>query len=63
MGDKETLDKLKSNIYHLGRSMDDAPYHGVNSDQIKGINFAINKILKDTGLTTASIFKEISKKG
>ncbi|AFQ30401.1 hypothetical protein P4493_09910 [Bacillus thuringiensis] len=63
MGEKETLDKLKENIYHLDRSMDDAPYHGFNGDHIKGVRFAVNKILADTGLTTVSIFKEISKKG
>lgn len=51
MDDKEVLDKIIENIYYLGWSMQDAPFRGVSSDTVKGVNFAINKILKDTGIS------------
>lgn len=61
MSGNEVVEKIKRNIYGLSRSMDDAPYHGVSAEVIRGVNFAIGKILKDTGITLEEIIEEESE--
>lgn len=62
MNDAELIEKIKRNIFHLDWSMDDAPYHGFTGDNIRGVRFAINKILEDTGYTRESLHKEMLAK-
>ncbi|MFD2658549.1 hypothetical protein [Gracilibacillus thailandensis] len=61
MNDKELLEKIKDNIFHLGYSMQDAPYHGVSNETIKGVNYAIDKILDGTDITIQEIIEEKRK--
>ena len=42
--------------------MQDAPYHGFSGDKIKGVNFAVEKILNGTGITIESLIKEMNEK-
>ena len=56
------LERIKSNLYHLDRSMDDAPFHGFTSDNIRGVRFAIVKALEGTGYTRDSLIKEMLAK-
>jgi len=58
--DIEVLATLKRNIVGLRMSLIDAPYQGVNSDEIKAIEFSINKIIEGTGVDSYDIdvFKE-----
>lgn len=62
MTDQEQLDKLKLNILHLMYSMDDAPFHGFNSDHMAGYRFAQKKILEGTGIDFNSLNKEAKEK-
>lgn len=52
------IENIKKNILSLSWSMDDAPYFEFNKENIKGVNFAIDKILKDTGITIESLLEE-----
>jgi hypothetical protein len=58
MEKEELLEKFKKNILNLSWSMDDAPYHGFNRDNINGVNFAIDKVLEGTGITIRDMLKE-----
>ncbi|MGF9729703.1 hypothetical protein [Bacillus licheniformis] len=60
--DKEQFEQMKRNILSLDMSLSDAPFHGVTHDQISGIKFAIEKVLKDTGITFESLIEERDKK-
>ncbi|MCY8663690.1 hypothetical protein P9D54_13210 [Bacillus haynesii] len=60
--EKEQFERMKQNILVLGMSLSDAPFHGVNHDHISGIKFAIEKVLKDTGITFESLIEERDKK-
>ncbi|MEX3625808.1 hypothetical protein [Viridibacillus arvi] len=62
MNEEEQLEKLKKNIMGLEMAMIDAPYFGLNGDNIKGVRFAINKILKGTDINTESLIKEKNEK-
>ncbi|KAA6450967.1 hypothetical protein [Bacillus swezeyi] len=62
MTEQEQFERLKRNILVLDMSLSDAPFHGVNHDQIDGIKFAIKKTLKDTGITIESLIEERDKK-
>lgn len=58
MTEKEQLELLKKNILNLSWGMQDAPFRGVNEDTIKGVTFAIGKILEGTEISIATILKE-----
>lgn len=58
MNDKEILEKIKDNIFRLGYQMQDAPYHGVSQDTVKGVQYAIDSMLKGTGITEKDIINE-----
>lgn len=58
MSEEILLHKIKQNIFHLDMAMSDAPYHGFTGDHIKGVLFAINKVLEDTGITPEALIKE-----
>lgn len=58
MTNNNELELIKKNILGLALSMDDAPYHGINRDSRIGVDFAIGKILKGTGITIESLLKE-----
>lgn len=58
MNEKEQLEKIKENIFNLHMSLIDAPYHGVSNEQVKAIEFSINKVLKGTEITTKQLRKE-----
>lgn len=57
MDEAEQLKKVRKNIRDLGWRMQDAPYHGVSAETIKGMRFAIDEILKGTGITEEEIIK------
>ena len=63
MSDLEKFEKLKQNILSLDWSMDDAPYHGITGEFIKTVRFALNDILKGTGITFESLIQEMNEKG
>ena len=52
------LAKIKSNILTLSRSLSDAPFHGVSSEAIRGVEFAIDKVLEGTGITISSLLED-----
>ncbi|UZN53034.1 hypothetical protein [Bacillus paralicheniformis] len=60
--EKEQFERMKQNILGLDMSLSDAPFHGLNHDHISGIKFAIEKVLKDTGITFESLIEERDKK-
>ena len=62
MSDGKIINKIKRNIFELGVSMQDAPYHGVTRDTIKGVRFAVGKILKDTGISEEDVISELSSR-
>ena len=62
MTNDELIENIKRNIYNLDWSMDDAPFHGFSGDNVRGVKFAINKILEGTGYTRESIHKEMLAK-
>ncbi len=59
---EELLEQLKKNIISVSMSMDNAPYMGFSGDKIKGVDFAINKILEGTGITISDLIKESNEK-
>lgn len=59
---EEVFEQLKKNIVGLSYSMQEAPYHGFSGDKIKGVNFAIEKVLNGTGITIESLIKEMNEK-
>ena len=59
---EQVFEQLRKNIVALGYSMQDAPYHGFSGDKIKGVNFAVEKILNGTGITIESLIKEMNEK-
>ncbi|WP_368900774.1 hypothetical protein [Oceanobacillus oncorhynchi] len=62
MKESEQLEKIKKNILAVDWSMDDTPYMGFSSDNIRGVRFAIEKILEGTGITIESLFLEREEK-
>lgn len=62
MEENEQLEILKKNILVLDRSMDDAPYMGFSGDNIRGVRFAVKKILEGTGITIESLILEEKEK-
>jgi hypothetical protein len=62
MTEQEQLEKLKKNILAVDWSMDDAPYMGFSGDKIKGVRFAISKILEGTDITIESLLQEMKEK-
>lgn len=62
MTEKEQLEKLKMNILALNWSMDDTAYHGFSSGNIKGVRFAVSKILEGTNITIGSLLSERKEK-
>lgn len=62
MTEQEQLERLKKNILAVDWSMDDAPYMGFSGDKIKGVRFAVSKILEGTGITTETLLQERSEK-
>ena len=60
--DEQVFEQLKKNIVGLSYSMQDAPYHGFSEDKIRGVNFAIEKVLNGTGITIESLIKEMNEK-
>ena len=62
VNDGEIINKIKRNLFELGVSMQDAPYRGVTRDTIKGVRFAIGKILKDTGISEEDIISEMTSR-
>lgn len=62
INNEEQLEQLKKNIVSLSYSIVDAPYFGVNKDQINGIEFAINKILENTGILIGDLINEMYQK-
>ena len=62
MTEKEQFELLKKNILGLSWSMEDAAFHGLNRDTIKGVEFAVDKILKGTGITIKSLLEERKEK-
>jgi hypothetical protein len=62
MEETEQFEQMKKNILGLSMSMDDAPYHGFSRETINGVNFAIDKVLKNTGITIQDLLNEREKK-
>lgn len=62
MQNEELIEQLKKNILSVSWSMQDAPYHGFSSDKIKGVNFAVEKILEGTEITIQSLLQECEEK-
>jgi hypothetical protein len=62
MNEKEILERIKRNIYNLGYGLMDAPYFGISDDKIRGVEFAIEKILEGTGITEKDIIDEFRYK-
>jgi hypothetical protein len=62
MDSDELLEKLKMNIIATDMSMMDAPYFGFSGDKVRGVEFAINKILEGTGITISDLIKESNDK-
>lgn len=62
MNNDELFEKLKQNILSVHWSMDDAPYHGFTGDKIRGVEFAIKRILDGTGITIGSLVQEMHEK-
>lgn len=63
MTEHEQFEKLKQNILGLDISMDDAPFFGFSREEVKAVRFAIDKVLKDTGITIESLIVERDQKG
>lgn len=62
MTEQEQLERLKKNILALDWSMDDAPYMGFSGDKIRGVKFAVSKILEGTDITIESLLQERKEK-
>jgi hypothetical protein len=62
MTEKEILERIKRNIFNLGFGMMDAPYFGFSGDKVRGVHFAIEKILEGTGITEKDIINEFIDK-
>jgi hypothetical protein len=62
LNDDDLIEKLKKNILSLDWAMDDAAYHGFTADKIRGVRFAINKILEGTDITIETLIKEMHEK-
>lgn len=60
--EEEQFERIRKNVLALDWSMDDAPYMGVDSQTIKGIQFAIKKILEGTGITMKALHDESQEK-
>ena len=58
MNNEELLAKIRNNLFHLHMSMMDAPYHGLTKEEIAGVEFAISKVLKGTGITVKELVAE-----
>lgn len=62
MTQDEQFEQIRKNILALDWSLDDAPYMGVSTETIKGIRFAIRKILEETDITIESLLQERREK-
>lgn len=62
MNNDELVEKLKMNIYATDMSMMDAPYFGFTGEKIRGVEFAINRILQGTGITMSDLIRESNEK-
>ncbi|MFD0771641.1 hypothetical protein ACFQZ1_23175 [Bacillus sp. CGMCC 1.60114] len=58
MEEKKQLEQMKKNILDLSIALIDAPFHGVSNEKRIAMEFAINKILENTGITIESLLKE-----
>lgn len=62
MNPDEQLEILKRNIISLSASTINASYMGLNRDQVRAIEFSVDKVLEGTGLTINKLLKEAHEK-